>query len=88
MKDILSKIVYFLIIIIALSGYINSPTALIIGFICPCRIFSDQRRREELRDRSLKQIYVSSGKTKILQIPDMPTNCQQFPTFKIITFQD
>ena len=33
MKDILSKIVYFLIIIIALSGYINSPTALIIGFI-------------------------------------------------------
>jgi uncharacterized integral membrane protein (TIGR00698 family) len=33
MKDILSKIVYFLIIIIALSGYINSPTALILGFI-------------------------------------------------------
>ncbi|RLJ67324.1 putative integral membrane protein (TIGR00698 family) [Lacinutrix venerupis] len=33
MKAYLSKTIYFLIIIIALLGYINSPTALILGFI-------------------------------------------------------
>lgn len=33
MKDIFSKTVYFVIIIIALLGFINSPTALILGFI-------------------------------------------------------
>ena len=33
MKDIFSKTVYFVIIIIALFGFINSPTALILGFI-------------------------------------------------------
>ncbi len=32
MKDIIAKIVYFLIIIAALLGLINSPTALILGF--------------------------------------------------------
>jgi uncharacterized integral membrane protein (TIGR00698 family) len=32
MKDIISKIVYFFIIIIALLGFINSPIALILGF--------------------------------------------------------
>lgn len=33
MKDIFSKTVYVLIIVIVLLGFINSPTALIIGFI-------------------------------------------------------
>jgi len=33
MKDIFSKIVYFLIIIVALLGIINSPTALLLGFV-------------------------------------------------------
>ncbi|MGW1453726.1 putative integral membrane protein (TIGR00698 family) [Dokdonia sp. Hel_I_63] len=33
MKEIFSKIVYFLIIIIALLGIINSPTALLLGFV-------------------------------------------------------
>lgn len=33
MKDIFPKTVYFLIILIALLGFINSPTALILGFI-------------------------------------------------------
>jgi len=33
MKVFLSKAVYFFIIILALSGFINSPTALILGFI-------------------------------------------------------
>ncbi len=33
MKDILSKAIYFLIVIAALVGYINSPTALLLGFI-------------------------------------------------------
>ncbi|GHC65661.1 YeiH family protein [Ulvibacter litoralis] len=33
MKDIFSKTVYFLIIIIALLGVINSPTALLLGFV-------------------------------------------------------
>lgn len=33
MKEIFSKIVYFLIIIVALLGIINSPTALLLGFV-------------------------------------------------------
>ncbi|MGY0406888.1 MAG: YeiH family protein, partial [Polaribacter sp.] len=33
MKDFFLKIVYFLIIIVALLGIINSPTALVLGFI-------------------------------------------------------
>ena len=33
MKDIFAKIVYFLVIIAALSGKINSPTALLLGFV-------------------------------------------------------
>ncbi|WP_179320401.1 YeiH family protein [Winogradskyella helgolandensis] len=33
MKDIISRIVYFLIIICAVLGVINSPTALILGFL-------------------------------------------------------
>ena len=33
MKDIISRIIYILIIIITLSGFVNSPTALILGFV-------------------------------------------------------
>ena len=33
MKDIFSKTVYFLIVIVALLGVINSPSALLLGFI-------------------------------------------------------
>ncbi len=33
MKDILTKIIYFLIVLAAILGYINSPTALLLGFL-------------------------------------------------------
>lgn len=33
MKDFLSKLIFFLIVIIALLGKINSPTALVLGFV-------------------------------------------------------